>query len=80
MAQAYELASGVVITASLAHQEAGEGMDAFIKKRDRPGRSRQQRRVHHQDWHIERLGTQVVAGAGDFDDLAGRRDQRRSGA
>src|SRR5215212_2987407 len=41
VAQAYELASGV-IAASFAHQEAREGMDAFIEKRDPPGRSRQQ--------------------------------------
>ena len=41
VAQAYELASGV-IAASFAHQEGREGMDAFIEKRDPPGRSRQQ--------------------------------------
>ena len=42
VAQAYELASGV-IAASFAHQEGREGMDAFIEKRDPPGRSRQHR-------------------------------------
>jgi len=41
VAQAYELASGV-IAASFAHQEGREGMDAFIDKRDPPGLSRQQ--------------------------------------
>ena len=41
VAQAYELASGV-IAASFAHQEGREPMDAFIDKRDPPGRSRQQ--------------------------------------
>ena len=41
VAQAYELASGV-IASSFAHQEGREGMDAFIEKRDPPGRSRQQ--------------------------------------
>jgi enoyl-CoA hydratase/carnithine racemase len=37
--QAYELASGV-ISASFAHAEGREGMDAFIEKRDPPGRKR----------------------------------------
>ena len=37
--QAYELASGV-ISASFAHQEGREGMDAFIEKRDPPGKKR----------------------------------------
>jgi enoyl-CoA hydratase/carnithine racemase len=37
--QAYELASGV-ISASFAHQEGREGMDAFIEKRDPPGSKR----------------------------------------
>ena len=37
--KAYELASGV-ISASFAHQEGREGMEAFIDKRDPPGRKR----------------------------------------
>jgi enoyl-CoA hydratase/carnithine racemase len=37
LAKAYELASGV-IAASFAHQEGREGMDAFIEKRDPPGK------------------------------------------
>ena len=37
--KAYELASGV-ISASFAHEEGREGMDAFIEKRDPPGRKR----------------------------------------
>lgn len=37
--KAYELASGV-ISASFAHAEGREGMDAFIEKRDPPGRKR----------------------------------------
>jgi enoyl-CoA hydratase/carnithine racemase len=37
--KAYELASGV-ISASFAHAEGREGMDAFIDKRDPPGRKR----------------------------------------
>ncbi len=37
--KAYELASGV-ISASFAHQEGREGMDAFIDKREPPGRKR----------------------------------------
>jgi enoyl-CoA hydratase/carnithine racemase len=37
--KAYELASGV-ISASFAHQEGREGMDAFIEKRDPPGKKR----------------------------------------
>jgi enoyl-CoA hydratase/carnithine racemase len=37
--QAYELASGV-ISASFAHQEGREGMDAFIDKREPPGKKR----------------------------------------
>jgi hypothetical protein len=41
LAQADELASGV-IAASFAHQQGREPMDAFIDKRDPPGRSRQQ--------------------------------------
>jgi enoyl-CoA hydratase/carnithine racemase len=39
VARAYDLASGV-ISASFAHQEGREGMDAFIDKRDPPGRKR----------------------------------------
>ena len=38
-AQAYELASEV-ISASFAHREGREGMDAFIEKRDPPGKRR----------------------------------------
>ena len=38
-AQAYELASDV-ISASFVHQEGREGMDAFIEKRDPPGKRR----------------------------------------
>jgi enoyl-CoA hydratase/carnithine racemase len=38
-AQAYELASQV-ISASFVHPEGREGMDAFIEKRDPPGRRR----------------------------------------
>jgi len=37
--QAYELASGV-ISASFAHQEGREGMEAFIEKREPPGKKR----------------------------------------
>jgi enoyl-CoA hydratase/carnithine racemase len=37
--KAYELASGV-ISASFAHAEGREGMEAFIEKRDPPGRKR----------------------------------------
>ena len=37
--KAYDLASGV-ISASFAHQEGREGMEAFIEKRDPPGRKR----------------------------------------
>ena len=37
--QAYALASGV-ISASFAHAEGREGMEAFIEKRDPPGRKR----------------------------------------
>jgi len=37
--KAYELASGV-ISASFAHQEGREGMEAFIEKRDPPGKKR----------------------------------------
>ncbi|HEX6320859.1 MAG TPA: enoyl-CoA hydratase [Burkholderiales bacterium] len=37
--KAYELASGV-ISASFAHQEGREGMDAFIEKRAPPGKKR----------------------------------------
>jgi enoyl-CoA hydratase/carnithine racemase len=37
--RAYELASGV-ISASFAHEEGREGMDAFIDKRDPPGKKR----------------------------------------
>jgi enoyl-CoA hydratase/carnithine racemase len=37
--KAYELASGV-ISASFAHQEGREGMNAFIDKREPPGRKR----------------------------------------
>jgi enoyl-CoA hydratase/carnithine racemase len=38
-AQAYELAS-CVISESFAHAEGREGMDAFIEKRDPPGKRR----------------------------------------
>jgi enoyl-CoA hydratase/carnithine racemase len=37
--KAYDLASGV-ISASFAHSEGREGMEAFIEKRDPPGRKR----------------------------------------
>lgn len=37
VARAYELASGV-ISSAFAHREAREGMDAFIEKRDPPGK------------------------------------------
>ncbi len=37
--KAYELASGV-ISASFAHQEGREGMEAFIEKREPPGKKR----------------------------------------
>ena len=37
--KAYDLASGV-ISASFAHQEGREGMEAFIEKRDPPGKKR----------------------------------------
>jgi enoyl-CoA hydratase/carnithine racemase len=37
--KAYELASGV-ISASFAHAEGREGMEAFIEKRDPPGKKR----------------------------------------
>ena len=39
VAQAYELASGV-ISASFAHPEGREGMEAFIDKREPPGKRR----------------------------------------
>jgi enoyl-CoA hydratase/carnithine racemase len=37
--KAYDLASGV-ISASFAHSEGREGMEAFIEKRDPPGKKR----------------------------------------
>ena len=81
VAQAYELASGV-IAASFAHQE-GRGRHGRLHRQARPtgpvtaatvAPRPPPRPAHRASW------TPGVAGAGDLDDLAGRRDQRDSGA